>query len=568
IRRHQLSCDPGECRSSCTSTGACADEKKLLASSQDTELLVLTAQDKTSLIEQARMTARMVNGAAQCELIDLAASLALQVNPQFPWRAAIVASSPEGLIQQLERLQQILLNTSPQQGSVHAEPRQDIWLCNMISPARIGFLLPGQGSQQLNMARILTERHNWAKSLLEQALDWLEKGWGKQIRTAMFRTLDRAKDDQEINVWHKELTRTEIAQPAICLASLLWGEWLKRLGIRPVAVGGHSLGELTALYLACALDEQSFIKTAGLRGQLMAAASDTPGAMASLACTRKEAEDVLTSAQGYAVVANINAPRQIIISGEQEAVHSAVQLAEERGVTARLLPVSNAFHSKLVQQAAERLRYEVSLPKTCGRLSVDLRSCIAGAEIGPETSLNEHLADIVVSQVDFVSLAQSLARGCDLLLEVGPGHVLSHLTATITGESDAVCLPVESRAGCDRDWNTAVAAAFVHGADINWSVFYEDRLVRPFTPASERLFIHSPLEKSLLSPERPLTAKDPGTTSLTYSELASITNLEPEALSAYLKERGDFIGSVIQADLQSLTRLRHLSEQVSAPVSS
>ena len=122
------------------------------------------------------------------------------------------------------------------------------------------------------------------------------------------------------------LARTEIAQPAICLASLLHARYLAHLGLQPQVVGGHSLGELTAFHLAGAFDEETLIKLAALRGRAMAARRkrSLAGAMASLACSRTEAETLIRGIPGYVVVANINSPRQTVVSGEEEAVREVM----------------------------------------------------------------------------------------------------------------------------------------------------------------------------------------------------------------------------------------------------
>src|SRR5205085_2556796 len=122
---------------------------------------------------------------------------------------------------------------------------------------------------------------------------WLAEVGSEPVTPLIYRPLDRAADADELQEWNRALARTEIAQPAICLASLLHSRYLARLGLRPRVVGGHSLGELTAFHLAGAFDEETLIKLAALRGRAMASpggAGGATGAMVSLACSRGEAE--------------------------------------------------------------------------------------------------------------------------------------------------------------------------------------------------------------------------------------------------------------------------------------
>lgn len=123
--------------------------------------------------------------------------------------------------------------------------------------------------------------------------------------------------------WQEQLKQTEVAQPAICLASLLRLEQLTRLGVTPAAVGGHSLGELTACYAAGAYSGEELLRFAALRGQAMAASSsEQAGTMASLVCSAEKAQVLLHAVlgsqstgkaeKGYAVVANKNSPSQTV----------------------------------------------------------------------------------------------------------------------------------------------------------------------------------------------------------------------------------------------------------------
>ena len=168
------------------------------------------------------------------------------------------------------------------------------------------------------------------------------------------------------------------------LSSLLWLHYLKRVGIAPTAVMGHSLGELTAFFAAGAFDEKALVQLATVRGQLMAAGSEVPTAgMTSLACDRAAAVDLVTAVgtTGTLVVANINGPQQTVVSGDSSALEALKALAERRGIKAVPLPVSNAFHSPLVARAAEKLRELAPIPQTPLRLRCTLISSRDGRPV-------------------------------------------------------------------------------------------------------------------------------------------------------------------------------------------
>jgi malonyl CoA-acyl carrier protein transacylase len=116
------------------------------------------------------------------------------------------------------------------------------------------------------MARHLVDRHPWARQLVSDADRWLAEVGAEPVAGRIFRPLDRAADRREVDAWASDLARTEGAQPALCLASLISLRHLEELGLRPSVVAGHSLGELSALHAGGAFGAEALIKLAALRG--------------------------------------------------------------------------------------------------------------------------------------------------------------------------------------------------------------------------------------------------------------------------------------------------------------
>lgn len=534
-------------------------ERALLASNQETELFVLATASISALLQRTQEVMRLAEGMSVGELVDLAADLVRDLEPRLPMRAVVIAGTPEELLQRFQQLEKMLRETPPSEGEMVVSPQKEVWLGNAVQQSRIGFLFPGQGSGQLNMARTLVERYSWARELVEQADQCLREVGAQPVSQFIFRSLERAVNADQSKEWSAALAQTEVAQPAICLASLLWTRWLKRLGVRPVVVTGHSLGELTAFHVAGAFDDKALLSFAAIRGQAMTASANNAGIMASLACSRETTEGLLKQVSGYAVIANINSPRQVVISGERTSIEEAINLAAADGIQTYQLPVSNAFHSQLVSAAAEYLHTHAPIPELLGDTSVQLLSSMDGQKVTRGLKLREHFANQVLSQVNFIAAVKKLAQECDLIVEVGPGKVLSGLVKNITASGEPLCLPIESKSGLDRDWNTVLASLFVHGSEINWEALYQGRLVRPFVPASQRIFIENPCERpfkvSNVTPFSVLPAAEP------WSELklADAANVSPQAVSQvlfdYLSQRGSFLAEVVRADLQNLPSL-------------
>ncbi|MFM6098440.1 MAG: acyltransferase domain-containing protein [Dolichospermum sp.] len=533
-------------------------EASLLVSNQDTEIFIMSAFFVEDLLERILILIELAQGMSIGEMVDLAAKLAQENQDSLSVRVAIVAHNPTQLLDSLVRIKQILNNHSLTKGEVIISPKKDIYIANQIKGDRIGFLFPGQGSEKLNMARILVQRYDWAKQLVNQADEWLKEIGIAPISQFIYYSLERAINQESIKEWSQLLARTEFAQPALCLTSLIWIRYLENLGIKPVVVGGHSLGELIAFYSAGAYDEKTLICLAAMRGQAMSASSENAGIMASLACDQVTAKTILSQVQGYAIVANINSPNQTIISGDHSAIDAAITIAKKQNIQTHLLPVSNAFHSEKVKNAAEYLQNNAPIPEQLTNLSVPLFSSTNGLEIKTGINMPEHFANQVISQVDFISLVENMTAKCDLMVEVGSGRVLSGLVSNIPNSCQ--CFPLESKPGNDSDLNSFLAYYFVNGGSIKWSELYKNRLVRSFIPAAEKIFIENPCEGNFNvaidheNPEQiPEQILDKKVDFLTESSQLSINGQELETLlSSYVRERGAFLAELIKADLESL----------------
>ena len=469
---------------------------------------------------------------------------------------------PESLLDGLQELEKKLTQQPPAVGEKWLSPKRNCFIGHTLNRTRVGFLFPGQGSQHLNMARSLVERHDWARDLVTEASSRLKEESGIELIDHIFKPVDRAPDQGRIEQWAAVLRETQIAQPAICLASVLWCKKMDRFGISPVAVAGHSLGELTAFHAAGAFDEATLLKLAAMRGQAMVAPNGERGTMASLACYYESAAAILKKVEGYVIAANINSPRQLVISGERKAVEQAVAIAQAEGIGTRMLQVSNAFHSRFVADAAKRLRSAAPVPAELNRLKIKLFSGLGGLELKEGLNLRNHFADQVISQVDFVAIVHAMAGECDLILEVGPGKVLGGLTQAITDDKGPLCLPVESKPGRDRDLHFCLAHLFVQGGTIHWEALFEDRLVRPFVPAAARSFIVNPCERPLNPDQSAILKIISPESDILHSTLAATTGLAPRDLSEYLARRGPFLNAMIKADMENLSKIFQPHEAV------
>lgn len=288
--------------------------------------------------------------------------------------------------------------------------------------ARLAFVFPGQGSQHVGMGRELYEAFDVARQVFSEADEVL----GLPLKRLCFAGPEA------------ELKLTEYAQPAILTVSIAALRVLeKESGLRPVWVAGHSLGEYSALVCAGALSFRDAVKVVRERGRLMQeAVPNGQGLMAViLGLEAREVRRACEEASGGEVVApaNFNGGGQIVIAGARSAVLRAMALARERGAKKVLeLPVSAPFHCSLMLPAAEGLKQVLA--------EVAVRPVSIGVVTNVEAKVNldggrvkSLLVEQAVSPVRWEESVRELERlGCELVVEMGPGKILSGLVKRIS----------------------------------------------------------------------------------------------------------------------------------------
>ena len=240
------------------------------------------------------------------------------------------------------------------------------------------------------------------------------------------------------------LRPTDVAQPALLLVESVLADAVRNAPVEVVGVAGHSVGEYTALVSAGALDAAEAMGLVVERGRTMAAMHEGGmaallGAEASLAA--EICREVESSGAGTVVVANLNAPGQVVLSGSRQALDAALALARERGVRrAMALNVSGAFHSPLMAPAAER--FAALLDAAAFRdAAVPVACNVDGAAVRDAAGLRDRLRRQLTAPVRWVDCVTTLVSlGVDTLVEVGPGSVLSGLARRIAPEVRTVSI--------------------------------------------------------------------------------------------------------------------------------
>ena len=284
-------------------------------------------------------------------------------------------------------------------------------------------LFPGQGSQKPGMGRELADAYPAAREVFDR------------VDAALNAPLARLAFDGP----EAELTMTDNAQPALLAhGAAVWAVVGTTLGPMVRAAAGHSLGEITAYHAAGALPVDAAARLVRRRGELMRKTGDErPGAMAAILGTVTEPIDAIcaraTAEAGTVVPANYNAPEQTVISGEVAGVERAMALAKEHGAKrAMRLPVSGAFHSPLMEPAAEGFRAALdAAPFAEARVAI--YGNVDGRPTTSPADARDRLSRQLTSPVRWVDVMQSLAADHPdaLFVEMGPGAVLTGLAKRI-----------------------------------------------------------------------------------------------------------------------------------------
>ena len=283
---------------------------------------------------------------------------------------------------------------------------------------KITLLFAGQGAQEVGMGRDLAEAFPVAKKMFETADEIL----GRSLTGVMW---DGPAE---------ELTKTSNCQPALFVQGLACLAVLREL-VGDFTIGGAaglSLGEMTAHGAAGTFDFPTGLRLVQKRGQLMdEACAATAGAMAAMIGADENAVRAL-AADCEVDVANLNAPGQIVISGEAAKVELAVSLAREHGIRrASLLKVAGAYHSRLMETAYLQLGAALAeVPMRVPHFAV--MSNVTGGAVATVDEIRAALRDQVTGTVRWTDCVESLlACGCDLFIELGPGGVLAGLLQRI-----------------------------------------------------------------------------------------------------------------------------------------
>lgn len=286
------------------------------------------------------------------------------------------------------------------------------------------FLFSGQGSQYVGMAKELCEKYPAAKAVFDKANEVL----GYDIADIAF------------NGPEEELNKTVNSQPAIMACSLAAFEAAKAEGIDFDGVAGHSLGEYAAMVAAGVVTLEDGFKLIKARAAAMQKAAEAnEGSMyAIIGLDAAEVEKICEETEGYVVPVNYNSTVQTVIAGENAACEAAAAKFAEMKKKAIKLNVASAFHSKLMQSAADEFIC-AAREITFAASEKEFYSNVLGTKLEDFSNMPELLAKHIVSPVKFTAELECMAQaGYENYIELGPNKVLTGLVKKTLKGSNAV----------------------------------------------------------------------------------------------------------------------------------
>ncbi|OXM54572.1 type I polyketide synthase [Amycolatopsis alba DSM 44262] len=349
--------------------------------------VVLSGATAEAVRAQARSMAQFVLANHDVAVEDLAKSL-VTTRATLAQRAVVVAEDRDELLAELEALSRDAVEVAPAEG-------------------KLAFVFSGQGSQRAGMGRELYDTY----PVFREAFDEICGHFGFPLRDIVFES--------------GQLDGTQYAQAGLFAVETALVRLLESFGVRPDLVAGHSLGEVTAVHVAGALSLSDACALVAARGRLMGALP-SGGAMVAVAATEREVAALVDEDGGRIALAAVNAPRSVVVSGDEEAIARVTDRCGEHGWRTRRLRVSHAFHSPHVDEAAADLE-EVVRGLTFAEPRLPVVSNVTGDVVGAGV-LGEpgYWSTHLRSTVRFAEgVARLRAAGVGTVLEVGPGRALT-----------------------------------------------------------------------------------------------------------------------------------------------
>ena len=409
--------------------------------------MLLSARDDEALRTYAGRIADAVEADPRITVAGVARALATRT--RVARRAAVVADSRAQLINRLRAL-------------ANGEHPEGASIGDAAESPKVAFLYPGQGAQRVGMISGVLDRFAPAREAMEEADRACEGITAMPISHYLYP--ERRSAQVEAEAASSELTDTQHCQPALLAVGASLTRALEACGVTPDVVAGHSVGEFSAAVAGGVLDVADGVRWAALRGKAMSALGGDTGAMVAIVAARAEVEELLVEG---AQIANVNHPRQMVVSGSSEAVEQVARASEARGWKTVRLAVSHGFHSSVF----DTLDLDAVVDGlTLRDPQVPIASCIDAAPYADAAAARSVFRRHATSPVLFDgTVRQCQELGVDIYLQVSAGGPLRSFVRGSLAEGNAAVLSIASKHDDDggRSFLHGLGELFVRGVDVD-----------------------------------------------------------------------------------------------------
>ena len=397
---------------------------------------VTTAKSTTAVQLQAGRLAEFLGARDDVAAADAGWSLAGRT--AFEQRAVVLGADRDQLLAGLNEL-------------AGGEPTSVI--TGAALPGKTVFVFPGQGSQWLGMGMGLHATYPVFAEAFNTVVGELDRHLLRPLREVMW-----GHDEDLLNT-------TEFAQPALFAVEVALFRLLQSWGVRPDAVLGHSVGELTAAHVAGALSLENAALLVVARGRFMQALP-AGGAMVAVQAAEDEVRPLLTENVGIAAV---NGPSSVVVSGDEAAVQAIAEQLRAQGRRVHQLAVSHAFHSPLMEPMIGEFK-AAARELAVNPVSIPVISNVTGELAGEDFASADYWTQHIRAAVRFAdSIRFANSIGATHFVEVGPGGGLTASIEESLAEADVASVPLLRKDRPEPDSLLAgLARAFVSGVGVDW----------------------------------------------------------------------------------------------------
>ena len=382
----------------------------------------------------------------------------------------------------------------------------------------LAFLMSGQGSQRVGMFEEFFVAFPELRNILEAGSEWESRLFPGKAFTPEQKKAQKAC-----------ITDTRNAQPTLGMVDMAAYRLFGMVGVVPDMLAGHSYGEWPALCASGVIDLEQLLRISSLRASaILDSAGDDPGTMASVTGTENEVRAALEGCKDV-VLANLNSPRQMVISGTTKGIDTAEEMLKAKGIVTRRFPVACAFHSPVIEGADTRFAQAIE-NEALGEMQIPVWSNTTAQPHENAASVRKAMAEHLVSPVRFVEQVEEMyASGARTFVECGPGRVQTGLVSKILGKRPHRVVTTEVPGEpAITSWLRAIASLFGSGVHIEPSRLFASRHCRRVdfsqskqadTKSMSRWWVngqtawpeHGPLPKSAMKPypKEPLMSAKP-----------------------------------------------------------